>query len=81
MAILKNMFSIKKIHLSYLLRFGNDYFGENFDQFLWPHSLAIDSNGSIYIAEVSFTEWGRHPLPGGGGFKEMPSLKKWIFKD
>ena len=64
-----------------LLRFGNDYFGENFDQFLWPHSLAIDSNGSIYIAEVSFTEWGRHPLPGGGGFKEMPSLKKWIFKD
>ena len=60
-----------------ILRFGDEHFGENFDQFLWPHSLAIDSKENIYIAEVSFTEWGRHQTPR----REMPSLKKWSKKN
>jgi|TARA_B100001964_G_scaffold244129_1_gene324364 DNA-binding beta-propeller fold protein YncE len=60
-------------HGNQIIRFGSDYLGENPDQFLWPHSLAIDSNGSIYVAEVSYTEVGRRLNPP----KEMPSIRKW----
>tara|TARA_B100000519_G_scaffold200551_1_gene213962 strand:+ start:18436 stop:19455 length:1020 start_codon:yes stop_codon:yes gene_type:complete len=55
-------------------RIGSKKFGEHSDGFLWPHSLAIDSMGSIYIAEVSYTEWGKYQNPK----KEMISLRKWI---
>ena len=44
-------------------RFGNPHFGQAPDQFLWPHSVAVDSHGDVYIAEVSFVEWGRHQDP------------------
>ena len=47
--------------------------GEAWDQFLWPHSIAVDSHGDIYVAEVSYTEvGGRLPIA-----REMTSLRKW----
>lgn len=47
--------------------------GEGPDQFLWPHSVAVDSRGDIYVAEVSYVEVGRHQNPP----REMASLRKW----
>ena len=55
-------------------RFGNPHFGQAPDQFLWPHSVAIDSRGDVYIAEVSFIEWGRHQNPP---VDTPASLRKW----
>ena len=55
-------------------RFGNPHFGQEPDQFLWPHSVAVDSRGDVYIAEVSFVEWGRHqnpPVDTPASFKEV----------
>jgi len=47
--------------------------GEAPDQFLWPHSIAVDSRGDIYVAEVSYVEVGsRLDVP-----REMVSLRKW----
>ena len=55
-------------------RIGNPHFGQEPDQFLWPHSVAVDSHGDIYVAEVSFVEWGRHQRP----WNDQPaSLRKW----
>ena len=58
-------------------RFGNRHFGQESDQFLWPHGVAVDSFGSVYIAEVSFVEWGRNQTP----LVDNPaSLRKWKLK-
>jgi len=57
-----------------ITRFGSREIGEEPDQFLWPHSMAIDSKGSVYIAEVSFVEWGMTLNPR----QEMASLRKWV---
>lgn len=54
-------------------RFGSTKFGEEPDQFLWPHSIAIDSKGDVYVAEVSYVEWGRYQNPK----RDMASLRKW----
>ena len=54
-------------------RFGAALPGEGHDQFLWPHSIAVDSHGDVYVAEVSYTEVGsRLPIA-----REMTSLRKW----
>jgi DNA-binding beta-propeller fold protein YncE len=54
-------------------RFGAPLPGEAWGQFLWPHSIAVDSLGDVYVAEVSYTEVGaRLPTP-----REMVSLRKW----
>ncbi len=54
-------------------RFGRDLPGEHPDQFLWPHSICVDSRGDVYVAEVSYTEVGRRQDPP----REMVSLRKW----
>jgi DNA-binding beta-propeller fold protein YncE len=56
-----------------ITRFGSELMGEKPDQFLWPHSMAIDSKGDVYVAEVSYVEWGMIQEPR----REMPSLRKW----
>ena len=38
------------------------------------HSVAVDSAGSIYTAEVSFTGAGRAEDPP----RELISLRKWV---
>ena len=57
-------------------RFGNGTLGEDFDQFIAPHGLAIDSDSSIYIAEVSYTSFGSNLNPP----REMISLRKWSIR-
>lgn len=54
-------------------RVGNPLPGEAPDQFLWPHSVAVDSEGSIYVADVSYVEVGSRQSPP----REMVSLHKW----
>ena len=54
-------------------RLGRELPGESPDQFLWPHSIATDSQGSIYVAEVSYVEVGSKQDPA----REMVSLRKW----
>ncbi len=54
-------------------RFGNELGGEGADQFLAPHGMAVDSEGSVYVAEVSYTAYGSQLDPP----REVPSLRKW----
>ena len=54
-------------------RIGNPLPGEDHDQFLWPHSVAVDSEGSVYVADVSYVEVGSRQNPP----REMVSLHKW----
>ena len=42
-----------------LARLGDSRSGEAPGQFIAPHGLAVDSGGSIYIGEVSWTVYGR----------------------
>jgi DNA-binding beta-propeller fold protein YncE len=54
-------------------RIGNDTGGEAPDQFISPHGIAVDSEGSIYVAEVSYTAAGSRLTPP----QEVVSLRKW----
>ena len=54
-------------------RFGAEKGGEAPDQFLAPHGIAVDSEGSVYIAEVSYTAFGSLQQPP----REVVSLRKW----
>ncbi|EPH46064.1 putative Peptidyl-glycine alpha-amidating monooxygenase [Streptomyces aurantiacus JA 4570] len=57
----------------FVTRFGADLPGEAPDRFNWPHSVAVDSEGSVYAAEVSYTEEGSRLTPP----RELVSLRKW----
>lgn len=48
--------------------------GEGPEQFNWLHSVAVDSVGDLYAAEVSFCNCGKFQA---GGPREMVSLRKW----
>jgi len=65
--------SIYSLEGELITRIGRPLPGEAPDQFLWPHSLAVDSHGDIYVAEVSYAEVGRNEKPP----REMVSLRKW----
>jgi DNA-binding beta-propeller fold protein YncE len=54
-------------------RFGAPEEGEGPGQFIAPHGIAVDSRGSVYVAEVSFTIRGSHMTPP----KELRSLSKY----
>tara|TARA_B100001079_G_scaffold214141_1_gene188645 strand:+ start:423 stop:1367 length:945 start_codon:yes stop_codon:yes gene_type:complete len=56
-----------------LTTFGKGTLGENPDQIIGPHGLSVDSEGSVYIAEVSFTSFGSKQDPP----REVVSLRKW----
>jgi len=65
--------SIYDLEGELITRIGRALPGEHPDQFLWPHSLAVDSRGDLYVAEVSYAEVGRNESPP----REMVSLRKW----
>lgn len=65
--------SIFNLEGKLIRRVGASLPGEHPDQFLWPHSVAVDSHGDIYVAEVSYVEVGRNEDPP----REMVSLRKW----
>jgi DNA-binding beta-propeller fold protein YncE len=54
-------------------RFGAELPGEGPEQFNWLHSVAVDSEGSVYAAEVSYVEVGSKLDPP----RELVSLRKW----
>ncbi|MBM01994.1 MAG: peptidylglycine alpha-amidating monooxygenase [Chloroflexi bacterium] len=56
-------------------RLGDELPGSDDNQFVAPHGIAVDSKGSIYVAEVAWTFWfSRQENPPIG---EIPSLRKW----
>jgi len=55
-----------------LARLGDIWPGEKPGQFIAPHGLAIDSQGDIYVGEVSWTIMGQHLQPP----RELRSLQK-----
>ena len=56
-----------------MTRFGGEFGGEGHDQFIAPHAIAVDSEGSVYVAEVSYTAFGSQQDP----VREVTSLRKW----
>ena len=55
-----------------LARLGEEAFGDEPGRFYAPHGVATDSKGNVYVAEVSFMEYGRHMDPP----KELRSMQK-----
>ncbi|MDP6666638.1 MAG: peptidyl-alpha-hydroxyglycine alpha-amidating lyase family protein [Dehalococcoidia bacterium] len=56
-----------------IVSFGAGTSGEKPDQFISPHGIAVDSEGSVYVAEVSYTAMGSRLDPP----REVTSLRKW----
>jgi hypothetical protein len=57
-----------------LARLGDYPFGDEPGRFYAPHAVATDSRGDIYVAEVSYSEFGKNKdLP-----KELRSMQKLI---
>ncbi|NQW20872.1 MAG: peptidylglycine alpha-amidating monooxygenase [Chloroflexi bacterium] len=56
-----------------ILNFGAGTSGVAPDQCISPHGIAVDSEGSVYVAEVSYTAMGSRLNPP----KEVTSLRKW----
>ncbi len=54
-------------------RFGAPEEGEGPGQFIAPHGIAVDSKGSVYVAEVSFTIRGSRMTPP----KELRSFSRY----
>jgi len=57
-----------------LARLGDLPYGAEPGQFWAPHAIATDSRGDIYVAEVSYAEYGRHLSPP----RELRSLQKLV---
>jgi outer membrane protein assembly factor BamB len=59
-----------------LIRLGNKSFGDEPGRFYAPHAVATDSRGDIYVAEVSYAEFGRYMEPP----RELRSMQKLVRK-
>lgn len=57
-----------------LARLGDIRYGEAPGQFIAPHGLAVDSQGSIYVGEVSWTAYGQFLDPP----KKVKSFRKLV---
>jgi DNA-binding beta-propeller fold protein YncE len=56
-----------------MARIGDRFGGEGPGQFIAPHGCAVDSNGDLYVAEVSWTSTGSTLVPP----RELRSLQKF----
>jgi DNA-binding beta-propeller fold protein YncE len=65
--------SIFDLRGNLVCRFGDPQEGEGSGQFIAPHGIAVDSNGDLYVAEVSYTIRGSKMNPP----KELRSLSKY----
>ena len=59
-----------------LARLGDEPMGPESGRFYFPHGIAVDSHGDIYVAEVPWIEIGRHMDPP----RELRSLQKLVKK-
>jgi len=57
-------------------RLGRQSYGDDAGRFYSPHAIAVDSRSDIYVAEVSFSDYGRLMNPP----KELRSLQKLVKK-
>ena len=57
-----------------LARLGDQPPGDEPGRFYSPHGISVDSRGDIYVAEVSFSDYGRHMDPP----TELRSLQKLV---
>ena len=66
--------SIYDLEGKLLARLGAPQLGEEPNQFIAPHGIAVDSKGDIYLGEVSWTSWSSHLDPP----REVRSFRKLI---
>ena len=57
-------------------RLGEDPYGEEPGRFFSPHGIAVDSRGDIYVAEVSWSDYGSRMDPP----RELRSMQKLVKK-
>lgn len=69
--------SILNIEGSLLVRLSEEPFGDEPGRFYAPHGIATDSKGNIYVAEVSYSDYGMHKDPP----KELRSMQKLVKKE
>tara|TARA_B100001750_G_scaffold242713_1_gene256609 strand:- start:2287 stop:3318 length:1032 start_codon:yes stop_codon:yes gene_type:complete len=55
-------------------RLGHESFGEETGRFFSPHGIAVDSHGDIYVAEVSWSDYGSRMDPP----RELRSMQKLV---
>ena len=68
-----SIFDLKGKHLANL---GRESYGDDPGRFYSPHAIAVDSKGDIYVAEVSWSDYGSKLYPP----KELRSMQKLIKK-
>jgi hypothetical protein len=59
-----------------LARLGEQSYGDEPGRFYSPHGIAVDSKGDIYVAEVSWSEFGKNMDPPG----DLRSMQKLVKK-
>jgi DNA-binding beta-propeller fold protein YncE len=59
-----------------LARVGTDPFGDEPGRFYSPHGIAVDSKGDIYVAEVSWSDYGSQMDPP----RQLRSMQKLVRK-
>jgi len=59
-----------------LARLGEEPYGDEPGRFYSPHGLGVDSRGDIYVAEVSWSDYGSHMEPP----RELRSMQKLVKK-
>jgi streptogramin lyase len=57
-----------------LARVGRESYGEQKGRFFSPHGIAVDSKGDIYVAEVSYSDYGSKMNPP----RELRSMQKLV---
>ena len=57
-----------------LARVGHESYGEQTGRFYSPHGIAVDSKGDIYVAEVSWSDYGQYLHPVG----DLRSMQKLV---
>ena len=57
-----------------LARVGRESYGKEPGRFYSPHGIAVDSKGDVYVAEVSYSDYGRRMEPP----QELRSFQKLV---
>ena len=66
--------SIMDTNGNLIARLGHESYGEETGRFFSPHGIAVDSYGDIYVAEVSWSDYGSRMTPP----RELRSMQKLV---